>query len=323
MPALRSDLRRFAWLIVLTLATVALLAGCGGKSNNGASGESLSAASDAGEVSVSASQPTQPAQPTEEALAARVNGEPITLAQFVRERERRSLGMMVEPATQDAFDAQVLASMIDQVLINQGAAKAGIVISEEEIDAELTIQAELAAAGGTTLEEVAASQLYTMDEYRAVIRDMLTVQRLSDVVANVSPYAEQVHSRHILVTDEALARNLIAQIQAGADFAQLATQYSLDSSTARLGGDLDWVSEGDLLQPEVERAVFALGPGDLAAYPVQSSLGYHVVQTLERVQDRPLSATALAEKRQNAFLAWLEGQRQMATIERFVGAVVP
>jgi len=323
VPVLRSDLRRFAWLIVLTLATVALLAGCGGKSNNGASGESLSAASDAGEVSVSASQPTQPAQPTEEALAARVNGEPITLAQFVRERERRSLGMMVEPATQDAFDAQVLASMIDQVLINQGAAKAGIVISEEEIDAELTIQAELAAAGGTTLEEVAASQLYTMDEYRAVIRDMLTVQRLSDVVANVSPYAEQVHSRHILVTDEALARNLIAQIQAGADFAQLATQYSLDSSTARLGGDLDWVSEGDLLQPEVERAVFALGPGDLAAYPVQSSLGYHVVQTLERVQDRPLSATALAEKRQNAFLAWLEGQRQMATIERFVGAVVP
>lgn len=323
MPVLRSDLRRFAWLIALTLATVALLAGCGDKSNNGASGESLSAASDAGEVSVSASQPTQPAQPTEEALAARVNGEPITLAQFVRERERRSLGMMVEPATQDAFDAQVLASMIDQVLINQGAAKAGIVISEEEIDAELTIQAELAAAGGTTLEEVAASQLYTMDEYRAVIRDMLTVQRLSDVVANVSPYAEQVHSRHILVTDEALARNLIAQIQAGADFAQLATQYSLDSSTARLGGDLDWVSEGDLLQPEVERAVFALGPGDLAAYPVQSSLGYHVVQTLERVQDRPLSATALAEKRQNAFLAWLEGQRQMATIERFVGAVVP
>lgn len=323
MPVLRSDLRRFAWLIALTLATVALLAGCGDKSNNGASGESLSAASDAGDVSASASQPTQPAQPTEEALAARVNGEPITLAQFVRERERRSLGMMVEPATQDAFDAQVLASMIDQVLINQGAAKAGIVISEEEIDAELTIQAELAAAGGTTLEEVAASQLYTMDEYRAVIRDMLTVQRLSDVVANVSPYAEQVHSRHILVTDEALARNLIAQIQAGADFAQLATQYSLDSSTARLGGDLDWVSEGDLLQPEVERAVFALGPGDLAAYPVQSSLGYHVVQTLERVQDRPLSATALAEKRQNAFLAWLEGQRQMATIERFVGAVVP
>ena len=320
MPALRSDLRRFAWLIVLTLATVVLLAGCGGQSDKGSSSETLGSASGAGDVPVSAAQPTQP---TEEPLAARVNGEPITLAQFVRERERRALGMMVEPATQDAFDAQVLASMIDQVLINQGAARAGIVITDEEIDAELAVQAELATASGTTLEEVIAAQLYTMDEYRAVIRDMLTVQKLSDVVANVSPYAEQIHSRHILVADEALARDLIAQLQAGADFAQLATQYSLDGSTARLGGDLDWVSEGDLLQPEVERAIFALEPGELASYPVQSSLGYHVVQTLERVEDRPLSATALAEKRQNAFLAWLEGQRQMATIERFVGAAVP
>lgn len=319
MPALRSDLRRFAWLIALTLATVALLAGCGSKSYKESSSEARGPVSDAGDVPVSA---VQQAQPTEEPLAARVNGEPITLAAFVRERERRALGMAVEPATQDAFDAQVLAAMIDQVLINQGAANAGIVITDEEIDAELAVQVELAAAGGTTLEEVAAAQLYTMDEYRAVIRDMLTVQKLSDVVADVSPYAEQVHSRHILVTDQVLARDLIAQIEAGADFAQLATQYSLDSSTARLGGDLDWVSEGDLLQPEVERAIFALEPGELASYPVQSSLGYHVVQTLERVEDRPLSAAALAEKRQNAFLAWLEGQRQMATIERFVGATV-
>ncbi len=320
MPALRSDLRRFAWLIVLTLATMALLAGCGGGSSDESSSEVRDPAGGAGDGPISAAQQ---AQPTEQPLAARVNGEPITLAAFVRERERRALGMMVEPATQDAFDAQVLAAMIDQVLINQGAASAGIVITDEDVDAELAVQAELAAAGGTTLEEVAATQLYTMDEYRAVIRDMLTVQRLSDVVADVSPYAEQVHSRHILVTDQALARDLIAQIEAGADFAQLATQYSLDGSTARLGGDLDWVSEGDLLQPEVERAIFALGPGELALYPVQSSLGYHVVQTLERVEDRPLSATALAEKRQNAFLAWLEGQRQMATIERFVGAAVP
>ncbi len=320
MPALRSDLRRFAWLIALTLAVVALLAGCGGKSSGEPSSERQAPGGGAGDVPVNTPQQVQP---TEEPLAARVNGEPITLAAFVRERERRTLGMTVEPATQDAFDAQVLAAMIDQELINQGAAREGIVISDEDVDAELAIQTELATAGGTTLEEVAAAQLYTMDEYRAVIRDMLTVQKLSDVVADVSPYAEQVHSRHILVTDQALARDLIAQIEAGADFAQLATQYSLDGSTARLGGDLDWVSEGDLLQPEVERAIFALEPGELALYPVQSSLGYHVVQTLERVEDRPLSATALAEKRQNAFLAWLEGQRQMAVIERFVGAAVP
>ena len=301
--------------VLLAFLGLALLTGCGGSSSNASSaGKS--------DTPIAPQDPARQVQPTEEPLAARVNGEPITLAAFVRERQRRALGMTVEPATQDAFDTQVLSAMIDQVLINQAAARAGIVVTDTEIDAEIAVQAELATASGTTLEAVIAGQLYTMDEYRAVIRDMLTVQKLSQVVADVSPYAEQVHSRHILVADEATARNLIAQIQAGADFAQLATQYSLDSSTARLGGDLDWVSEGDLLQPEVERAIFALAPGELAPYPVQSSLGYHVVQTLERVQDRPLSPAALAEKRQNAFLAWLEGQRQLATIERFVGTVV-
>ena len=81
MPALRSDLRRFAWLIALTLATVALLAGCGSKSYKESSSEARGPVSDAGDVPVSA---VQQAQPTEEPLAARVNGEPITLTAFVR-----------------------------------------------------------------------------------------------------------------------------------------------------------------------------------------------------------------------------------------------
>ena len=76
----------------------------------------------------------------------------------------------------------------------------------------------------------------------------------------------------------------------------------------------------DLLQPEVEAAIFALQPGELDPEPVKSSLGYHVVQTLERVKDRPLSQAALAQKRQRAFIAWLENQRALAVIERYVGS---
>jgi len=307
--------RRLRAGALLALCALMLLTGCGGSSSNASSTGKI-------DTPVAPQEAARLAEPTEEPLAARVNGEPITLAAFVRERERRALGRSVQPATQEVFDTEVLSAMIDQVLINQAAASLGITVADAEIDTEIAVQSELAAASGTTLETIVAAQLYTMDEYRAVIRDMLTVQKVSEIVANVSPYAEQVHARHILVADEGTARDLIAQLQAGADFAQLATQYSLDSSTARLGGDLDWVSQGDLLQPEVERAIFALAPGELAPYPVQSSLGYHVVQTLERVQDRPLSPAALAEKRQNAFLAWLEGQRQLANIERFVGTVV-
>lgn len=307
------DAGRFA---VLTLLLIALLSACAGdkKSPSQAGGDSSAAQPGANNVPAA-----QAVQPTQEPLAARVNGQPITLAAFQRERDRRAAALSAQPATQAAFDDQVLQTMIDQVLIEQAAAKQGIVVSDAEIDAELQVESNLAAGNGQKLEDVVATQNYTMPEYREVIRGMLLAQKVSQVVANVSPYAPQVHARHILVADEATARQLIARIQQGEDFGQLAIQYSLDTSTAPSGGDLDWVSQGVLLQPEVEQAIFSLQPGQLDPEPVKSSLGYHVIQVLERVEDRPLSQAALAEKRQQAFMTWLDGQRQSAVIERFIG----
>ena len=304
---------------IYVLALVAVMAaGCGSDSPDDStnSNAALAASNDAG-PGAAGGEANAP-QATEEALAARVNGQPITLIEFERERARRAMGLDIQPATAAAFDDSILQTMIDQVLIEQAAVQLGIVVSDAEVDAELAVQSDIAAANNQSLEEIVAAQLYTMDEYRKVLHDMLLSQKVSDAVATVSPYAMQVHSRHILVADEATARALLDQINQGADFAALAMQYSLDSSTARTGGDLDWVSEGDLLQPEVERAIFSLQPGELAPEPVRSSLGYHIVQTLEIVQDRPLSQAALAEKRQQAFLDWLQTQRDTAVIENFI-----
>lgn len=310
--------------IVWLLALGTLLAACAGSDSDKKSSDNLalaepssSTADSAGMNNPTAGAPSAPA--SEEPLAAKVNGQPITLVEFQRERERGAMGLQIEPATAAAFDASVLQTLIDQVLIDQAAARLGIAVSDEEIDAELALQADLAAVNGQTLEEIVTAQLYTMDEYRVTLRGMLLTQKVSEAVVAVSPYAVQVHSRHILVADEATARDLLAQIQQGTDFAQLAIQYSLDSSTAPTGGDLDWVSRGDLLQIEVENAIFSLEPGQIAPEPVKSSLGYHIIQTLERVEDRPLSQMALAEKRQQAFLDWLDSQRQVAVIERYVG----
>ena len=254
-----------------------------------------------------------------EPLAALVNGEPITLVEFQRERDRRAFGLEVEPATQAAFDLSVLDSMIDQMLIEQAAEREGLVVTDAEVDAELAIQEEIASANSMSLEEIVEMQLYTMDEYREVLHGMLLAQKVSQMVANVASTAPQVHSRHILVKEEAVALDLLAQLAAGADFAQLAAQYSLDSSTAPTGGDLDWVSRGDLLQPEVEAIIFSLQPGERTTAPVQSSLGYHIIEVLERDEARPLSQSALAEKKQQAFLAWLQNQRATAEVQRFIG----
>jgi len=318
-------LSRWITTIVLALVLGGVLVACaddGSSANSGSNPEGDANAAPAAQTNpttIPAAAQVQPTQTPEEALAARVNGHPIPLADFERERERRSLGLTIEPATAAAFDADVLQTMIDQVLIEQAAEREGITVTDEEVEAELDLQRSIAEQNEMALDEILAAQLYTVDEYRAALHDMLLAQKVSEVIAPVSPMAEQVHSRHILVADEATARMLLDQLNQGADFAQLAMQHSLDGSTAHTGGDLDWVSEGDLLQPEVEAAIFALQPGQRAPEPVRSSLGYHIVETLERVEDRPLSQAALAEKKQKAFLDWLENERAAATIERFVG----
>lgn len=312
MRVQRSALR-VIWGAALAVL-VTLIAACGGGADGAAPGDSRANAQ-AVQGGAPIDGQAQP-QPTEEPWAARVNGQPIALAAFERERQRWMAGQVLAPATQAALEASVLDAMIDQVLIEQAAAALQLTVSEAEVDAELALQADLAQANGQQLEDVLAAQLYTLAEYRQVVRGMLLVQKVSDVVAAVPPYAEQVHSRHILVVDEATARALIEQLRNGADFAQLAATYSLDQSTAPSGGDLGWVAPGVLLQPEVEAAIFALAPGELAPEPVRSSLGYHVVQTLERVQDRPLAPAELAERRQQVFEQWLAAQRQAAVIER-------
>ncbi len=304
-------LRRVGVLVGVALGAF-VLAACGGAAAN----SSDAAANRAPNTASANSAP----QLTQEPLAARVNGQPITMAAFQRERQRRLQGLEAQPATQADFDAAVLEAMIDQVLIEQAAPRLGVTVSDEEVQAELALQEQLAAANGTTLEALLAEQLYTPEEYRDVLRGLLLAQKVSEVVADVPSTAEQVHARHILVADEATARELIAQIQQGADFAQLAMEYSLDASSAPSGGDLGWVPRGVLLQPEVEDAIFALAEGELAPTPVRSSLGYHVVQTLERVQDRPLSQALLAERKQRAFQEWLAIERENAVIERYIDA---
>jgi parvulin-like peptidyl-prolyl isomerase len=129
----------------------------------------------------------------------------------------------------------------------------------------------------------------------------------------------QVRARHILVSDEATARSIISQLEGGADFAQLALEHSLDRSTREAGGDLGWISPGLLLQPEVEAAIFALPVNSRAPEPVQSALGYHIIESIERGEDVPLTPTGLAQRRQQARLDWLDQQRAAATIVRYAG----
>jgi peptidyl-prolyl cis-trans isomerase C len=91
---------------------------------------------------------------------------------------------------------------------------------------------------------------------------------------------EEVHARHILLPTETEARQVLTELQGGADFATLARTRSKDPG-ARDGGDLGFFKRGDMV-PEFAEAAFALQPGQLSPAPVHSPFGWHVIKVEER-----------------------------------------
>ena len=90
---------------------------------------------------------------------------------------------------------------------------------------------------------------------------------------------EQRKLRHILVANENVANKLLAAAKAGTDFKAMARRYSLDVGTKILGGDLDWVSPGQM-EPEFSRAAFDIPEvGGFAT--CKTRYGWHVIQFVE------------------------------------------
>jgi len=264
--------------------------------------------------------PTQPPQITKEPIAAVVNDQVITLAALDREVTRRIDGIRAlgdpMPADQNAFRGAVLDSLIDQMLIEQAAAIQGVKVTDADLDNEMNTNISIAGSKEKWQAQLAADRM-TEAEYRIGLRSALITSKMRDIVtANIPNTAEQVHARHILVADEATANNIAAKIKSGGDFAQLAGQFSLDVTTKQTGGDLGWFSRGQLLQKSVEDAAFALQPNQIGG-PVKSDLGYHIIQTLERVKDRPVDPQTRYKLAEDAFEQWIQSLRKGAKIEKY------
>ncbi len=85
--------------------------------------------------------------------------------------------------------------------------------------------------------------------------------------------------RHILVETEAEANEIIALLEEGADFTELAHQRSIDPDAQGDGGALGFFGRGQMVAP-FEEAAFSAAPGDIVG-PVQTEFGYHVIEVLD------------------------------------------
>ena len=154
--------------------------------------------------------------------------------------------------------------------------------------------------------------------------------KLEDYKGSGQHMITQTHARHILITtselvSEADARTRLTQLREriaqGDDFGTLARSHSDDKASAINGGDLGWVSPGDLV-PQFEAQMDRLGPGELSP-PFETQFGWHIVQLLERrdhdgteeILKNEARETIRRRKAEEATDLWLRRLRDEAYVE--------
>ena len=86
--------------------------------------------------------------------------------------------------------------------------------------------------------------------------------------------AKSVNAAHILVNSEKDAQNIMARLEKGEKFEDLAKRFSKCPSKSK-GGNLGWFNKGDMV-PEFENAAFSAQKGAVVG-PVKTQFGYHII----------------------------------------------
>ncbi|MEX2160819.1 MAG: peptidylprolyl isomerase [Anaerolineales bacterium] len=267
-------------------------------------------------ISTAIGLPTaQVVEPTQAPPVALVNGEAILsdlynihLAQY-RAAQATEAGTLL--AT-EGIEQIVLNDLIDRQLLAQGARAEGFVLDEATIDQRLSAAAEL-AGGQAAFDAWLAAQGYMAELFRRELALEIEAGWMRTKITDAVPLAaEQVEARQILLTDLFSAERLLGQLEGGTPFQQV-----VDNNDAQGLGYLGWFPRGYLLQPEVEEAAFALQPGQYSQV-VETSLGFHLIEVLDRNSDRPLAPQARLALQMKALIDWLEGQRAQSTIENLL-----
>lgn len=203
---------------------------------------------------------------------------------------------------QEPMRAQYMMQLLMREALLDEAKNLGLDATKEEIDAEM---AQIAEAVGGADELKARLDIIGISEdtLKEDIRNSVIFEKLQDEITKdvdvtddeVRQQLEEVNASHILVDNEELANELYQKLQDGADFAELAKEYSLDTGSKDDGGALGFFGRGVMIS-EFEDAAFNLEAGEISE-PVRSQFGYHIIKTIEH---KVLDDEEFAEKKDEA-----------------------
>jgi foldase protein PrsA len=239
----------------------------------------------------------------------------------------------------DLYGKDTLDSLVTNKMIEMEAKKEKVKVTGNEIDEELTKLQE--SYGG---EEAFTSALeqnnVSMNKIREDIEFYLLAEKLIEPDISITDEEmktyfeenkdsfdekEQVKASHILVEDEATAKKVKVELDNGKDFAELAKEYSTDTSNADDGGDLGYFTKGEMAE-EFEKAAFELEINKVSE-PVKTDFGYHIIKvsdkkagkaaTFEDHKDE-IKELLFDEKIQTEYPNWLEEKKSEYEIKSYL-----
>lgn len=249
-------------------------------------------------------------------VAAVVNGDPVTLSEL-QERgglEWRRIEAMPPGGERDQARARVLQAALDQIvaerLLEAQAKELGVEASDAQVDSAIEDIKRKNRLDDSQLDRALEEQGLDRPGFRKQLRRDIEAFRILEmkVKSRIKVTDEDVRSwyqshpkefssddrvrvRHIFLPVPAGASDgeaaavraqgeqVLERLRSGEDFAAVARQVSKGPSAAE-GGELGFVKRGSI-QPELEKAAFALQPGQLSPL-VRTKAGYHILEAEER-----------------------------------------
>ena len=312
-------------------------------------------------LSCAPAEPVANVEPESKKVAVFEGGE-VTLGEVQEFAQQSGLGELSPDDPQfDAAVQQIMPTLVEFEIASAYAEENGITVSENRVDQEIEsikdqIVEQARSQGMSVGREEAFQQALeqaglTEGQLREQLREQLPVQKVQERVAgDAQPSQKEVErfykenkelqfttpeqrcARHILFNKDQKekAEEVKGQLQNGADFAELAKEFSQDPGSAENGGDLGCLGKGETV-PAFEKAIFNADKGEIAG-PVETEFGYHVIEVTDvrRKSTQPLSEVETQIREQlstdqqaEEFAAWVQEQEEQRDVKYLPGYKPP
>jgi len=226
---------------------------------------------------------------------------------------------------------QVWTNLLNDEIISQKAPSLGIMVTQEEVDAEVRSRLLPPVTAGQqqpdpdTLNRELRNNLrkylditkFSEAEYREIVRRSLVRQKLQDMLsAQIPQVQDQVFVNWIHVTDDTAASNVENELKAGDPFDRLARVYGVQDSYANDSGEVGWIPKGAF--PPLDGTLFSI-EHDKVSDPIYNPPDTYFIKVTAGPELREVSSQMRGILSGQAMQTWLDDQYNTTDIKASFG----